>query len=66
MTAITPKEEALILINGLNLIVLDTALGGSNRRVKQCALFMVRRIQTLVSIDEIDHWINVEEELNKL
>lgn len=65
MTKMTPKEEALVLINGFNLIVLDTALGGSNRRVKQCALFMVRKIQTLVSIDEIDHWIDVEEELNK-
>jgi hypothetical protein len=37
----TPKEKALELIQKYNLVVLDTALGGSNQRVKQCALIAV-------------------------
>lgn len=37
----TPKEKALELIKKYNLVVLDTALGGSNQRVKQCALIAV-------------------------
>lgn len=37
----TPKERAEELIAKFNLVVLDTALGGSNRRVKQCALIAV-------------------------
>ena len=36
-----PKEKALELIQKYNLVVLDTALGGSNQRVKQCALIAV-------------------------
>lgn len=37
----TPREKAIELIQKYNLVVLDTALGGSNQRVKQCALIAV-------------------------
>ena len=40
----TPKEKALELIQKYNLVVLDTALGGSNQRVKQCALIAVNEV----------------------
>jgi len=39
-----PKEKARDLINQFNFKVLDTHLGGSNRRVIDCAL---------ISVDEI-------------
>jgi hypothetical protein len=39
-----PKEKARDLINKFSLKVLDTHLGGSNRRVIDCAL---------ISVDEI-------------
>jgi len=37
----TPKEKARDLINKFSLKVLDTHLGGSNRRVIDCALIAV-------------------------
>jgi len=36
-----PKEKAKQLINKYNLVVLDTSLGGSNQRVKKCALIAI-------------------------
>ena len=40
----TTKEKAQSLINKFNIVVLDTALGGSNARVKQCALIAVDEV----------------------
>ena len=40
----TAKEKAYELINKYNLVVLDTALGGSNSMVKKCALIAVDEI----------------------
>ncbi len=40
----TPKEKALELVQKYNLVVLDTALGGSNQRVKKCALIAVDEV----------------------
>jgi len=68
----TPKEKAEELILKYNLIVLDTALGGSNKRVKQCALIAVDEI--LADKMEMDgmrvinnpYWIEVKQEIEKL
>lgn len=77
----TPREKARHLIEKYNLIVLDTALGGSNTRVKKCALFAVDEIindrQKDCSLDEnfeirnnsnmfITYWNEVKKELEKL
>jgi hypothetical protein len=44
----TPKEKAEKLIDKYNEYIFDTALGGSNRRVKQCALIAVDEILELL------------------
>ena len=66
----TPKEMAKYLIRKFNLIVLDTALGGSNARVIKCAIIAVNRIiEELDServFERIDYWNELKEELKKL
>ena len=72
----TSKEKAAELINKYNLIVLDTALGGSNRRVKQCALFAVNEVIDsytkeksygyVLSDKIIPYWEEVKQEIEKL
>ena len=66
------KEKALELIQKYNLVVLDTALGGSNQRVKKCALIAVDEV--LKDKEIIDgmrvindpYWIKVKQEIEKL
>lgn len=66
------KEKALELVQKYNLVVLDTALGGSNQRVKKCALIAVDEI--LKDKEIIDgmrvindpYWIEVKQEIEKL
>ena len=68
----TPKEKAFQLINKYNLVVLDTALGGSNRRVKQCAIIAVDEVLSTIVSTPTDYgaswtyWEQVKEEINKL
>mgnify|MGYP006269728679 CR=1 FL=1 len=68
----TPKEKAESLINKYNLVVLDKALGGSNRRVKQCALIAVDEIihyfEIVLGVDKEDfrYWYEVKQEIEKL
>ena len=69
----TPQEKAKQLINKYNLVVLDTALGGSNRRVKQCALIIVNEILSMgIMSDSGDwkmaklYWQEVKKEIEKL
>jgi len=69
----TPKEKAVHLINKYNLVVLDTALGGSNRRVKQCAIIAVDEIVNSVVVTNLSvaenqflYWEQVKKEINKL
>jgi hypothetical protein len=64
----TPKEKAAYLINKYNMIVLDTALGGSNKRVISCAGIAVDEICSAFNSNEDDflYWTNVKKELNKL
>jgi hypothetical protein len=62
----TPKEKARDLIQKFNLIVLDTALGGSNTRVKKCALICVDEIISVMLGYEIIYWQKVKEEIQKL
>lgn len=68
----TPKEKARHLIESFNLIVLDTALGGSNSRVKQCALISVNECINAVQSDwgfmqrRIEYWQEVKQEIEKL
>lgn len=47
----TPIEKARHLINKFNLVVLDTHLGGSNRRVKACATIAIN--ETIEQLNEI-------------
>ena len=72
----TPKEKAIELINKYNLIILDTALGGSNKKVKQCAFIAVDEIIKIapndISIFGTDfltikeYWQRVKEEIQNL
>ena len=64
----TPKEKARHLIEKYNLIVLDTALGGSNARVKKCALIAVDEImKTRISgIEFFYYWNEVKKEIELL
>lgn len=66
----TPKEKANSLINKYNLIVLDTALGGSNKRVKECALIAVDEIVKAHMHNEgvrhLKWWEEVKQEIEKL
>jgi len=59
----TPKEKAQSLINRLNIIILDTALGGSNRRVKQCALYVVDTILETPTPNQRKFWEQVKKEI---
>lgn len=67
------KEKALELIQKYNLVVLDTALGGSNQRVKKCALIAVDEIidaidwhEYEVPNDQLKFWFEVIKEIEKL
>ena len=63
----TPKEKALQLVNKYNLVVLDTALGGSNQRVKQCALICCNEVLGYMGADRgTEFWIKVKRELENL
>jgi len=63
----TPKEEARYLIEKYNLIVLDTALGGSNTRVKKCALIAVDiLIKATTPLTSTHYWKEVKQEIQKL
>ena len=70
----TPQEKAINLINKYNLVILDTALGGSNRRVKQCALMAVDELYRIapwslendIQDDSKQYWNLVKIEINKL
>lgn len=68
----TPKEKALELVQKYNLVVLDTALGGSNQRVKKCALIAVDEVlkdkQIIDGMRVINdpYWIEVKQEIEKL
>lgn len=65
-----PKEKAIELINKYNLVVLDTALGGSNKRVKQCSLILVNEIINELNITDFgnrwNYWNEVKQEIEKL
>jgi hypothetical protein len=67
---LTPKGKARILIYKYNLIVLDTALGGSNDRVKKCALravdFIIQELDSERVFERIDFWNEVKQEIQKL
>jgi len=68
----TPKEKARDLINKFSLKVLDTHLGGSNRRVIDCALIAVDELlEDKVEIDGMrvindSYWMEVKQELLNL
>lgn len=69
----TPKEKAKELVQKYNLVVLDTALGGSNKRVKQCALIAVDemldfRNKLYLNENSLTHQylLNVKQEIEKL
>jgi len=68
----TPKEKARDLINKFSLKVLDTHLGGSNRRVIDCALITVDELlEDKVEIDGMrvindSYWMEVKQELLNL
>lgn len=70
----TAREKAYELINKYNLVVLDTALGGSNSRVKKCALIAVDEILNddwyIATIEELlqrrEYWEEVKQEIEKL
>jgi hypothetical protein len=49
----TPQEKARFLIDKFNWVVLDTHLGGSNRRVKACAIISIS--QTIQQLQEIEN-----------
>lgn len=67
----TAKEKAYQLINKYNLVVLDTALGGSNSRVKKCALIAVDEILSVIDRDAnyqnvYAYFLEVKQEIEKL
>jgi hypothetical protein len=71
----TPQEKARDLINKFSLKVLDTHLGGSNRRVIDCALIAVDEIIKLLVdlsnnnftyLTEVMYYQKVKQELEKL
>ena len=79
LRAQSAKNKAEKLISKYNLVVLDTALGGSNQRAKECALIEVDEIiNTLNSdikdldvrgnilLDLIEYWREVKQEIEKL
>jgi hypothetical protein len=72
------KEKAQSLINKFNIFVLDTALGGSNARVKQCALIAVDEVLNAINVNTgnaaqgrliqslNNYWEQVKKEIEKL
>lgn len=67
----TPREKASELINLYNLIILDTALGGSNKRSKQCAILTVNEIIKEWSNEHSrtakqNFWEQVKQEIERL
>jgi hypothetical protein len=67
----TPKQKARNIIEKFNLIVLDTALGGSNTRVKKCALIAVEEIinednDFIHSFAHLLYWKEVKQEIQNL
>jgi hypothetical protein len=64
----TAKQKAIELINRYNLVVLDTALGGSNIRVKKCALIAVNEILSVnwQSQEDAYYWYSVKKEIENL
>ena len=66
-----PKEKARQLIEKYNLAVLDTALGGSNTRVKKCALIAVDEImdylnKVMIPNPFVQYWNEVKKEIENL
>ena len=64
----TYRQKAIDLVNSFNIVVLDTALGGSNRRVKQCAIIAVNEIihSHYYDLDAQNYWQEVKKEIEKL
>jgi len=69
----TPKEKAEQLIYKYNYVVLDTNLGGSNQRVKKCALIVVDEIIKYIDWHEFEtpneqiiYWLQVKKEIENL
>jgi len=62
------RQKAIDLINSFNIVILDTALGGSNRRVKQCAVIAVNEIihSHYYDLDAQNYWQKVKKEIEKL
>jgi hypothetical protein len=70
------RQKAVSLINLFNIVVLDTALGGSNRRVKRCAIITVDQLINVApwcgdNENDIDNgskefYIKVKQEIEKL
>lgn len=66
-----PKEKAKQLIEKYNLVVLDTALGGSNTRVKKCASIAVDEImdylnKVMIPNPFVQYWQEVKKEIEHL
>ena len=64
----TYRQKAIDLVNSFNIVVLDTALWGSNRRVKQCAIIAVNEIihSHYYDLDAQNYWQEVKKEIEKL
>jgi hypothetical protein len=62
----TPKQKARYLIEKFNLILLDTALGGSNTRVKQCALICAEQLLYETDWRDVAYWQLVIQEIQNL
>ena len=65
------KEKARQLIEKYNLVVLDTALGGSNTRVKKCALIAVDEImdylnKVMIPNLFVQYWNEVRNEIENI
>jgi hypothetical protein len=62
------REKAISLINSFNLVILDTALGGSNQRVKKCAIIAVNEIihSHYYDLDAQKYWEQIKKEIEKL
>lgn len=65
-----PKEKAIDLVRAYNFLILDTHLGGSVDRAKQCALLCVDEIILAINntwaMNAYDYWEEVREEIEKL
>ena len=65
------RLKARQLIEKYNLVVLDTALGGSNTRVKKCALIAVDEImdylnKVMIPNPFVQYWNEVKNEIEHL